>query len=341
MKNVALIGIGKMGLSHLAIANNTSDIKIVAICDTSLKILRLINKYWYIKSFTDYKTMIKEVDIDAILICTPNSTHFSIAKYCIKRGKCIFIEKPLSTKYINSKELISLTQQFNVKGQVGYTNRFNIIFQYLKKILDQGVIGKINSYHNQMIGGVIIKENSDGWRNDYSKGGGCLFDYGSHCFDLSIYLFGEDVKVISSSLEKMFSSRVYDTVSAKFIHNNSVIGINYINWSDRGVRKANNSIKIEGTKGLIKSNKQEITIELKKERPDLSLIKGLNKIYVTDIPIKIDYYLRGEDYSMQMIEFSKLINNKIESSTSNLESASIADKCIDAIIRQNNINISC
>jgi len=58
-----------------------------------------------------------------------------------------------------------------------------------------------------MVCSVVLKESNKGWRNDYSKGGGCLFDYGPHCLDLATYLFGSDVLVQSSALKKIFSTK--------------------------------------------------------------------------------------------------------------------------------------
>lgn len=339
MKRIALIGMGKMGLSHLAIANNTPGIEVAAICDTSLKLSNILKRYWPINIYCDYKSMLNEIEVDAVIISTPNSTHYSIAKHCIKNRKHIFIEKPFTIQYDHSNELISLARQYDVKGQVGYVNRFNPIFKYLKDIIVRRVIGKVENYYNEMIGAVITKEESKGWRNNYSKGGGCLFDYGPHCFDLSIFLFGENVEVKTSSIEKRFSSNVHDIVRADLIHNNSIKGINYINWSRGDVRKAENIININGSGGSIKANKQEIILELDNSISELNLQKGINNIYSTDLSINLDYYLRGEEFSLQMIEFSRLINNDIESSISNLVSASISDKCIADIIKQNHIKL--
>ena len=337
MKNIALIGLGKMGLSHFAIANNTPGIKVVAICDTSKNFLRFINKNLKINTYRKINKMIKDIDLDGVLICTPNSSHFPIGKYCLEHHLYTFIEKPLTTNYNDSKTLIDLANSNNVKGQVGYVNRFNIVFNYLKQLLNQKVIGEIISYNNQMIGGVILKEHTKGWRNDYLKGGGCLFDYGPHCFDLSIFLFGQNVIVKSSTLEKVFSTNVDDIVSATILHDNMITGTNYINWSKYGERKANNIIKIEGTEGSITANKQEIIIDLKKDQPKLKFSKGRKHIYVTDLNTEVNYYLRGEDFSRQMEEFSNLINNKINESISSFKSASITDKCIEQISKQNGL----
>lgn len=329
MKKMALIGIGKMGVSHLAIANQTPGIDVIAICDTSKPLLRAFKKNMKFAGYTDYKKMIKENHLDGVMILTPNAFHFELAKYCIEKGIHVFVEKPFTLSYYDSETLVDLARKQNVKGQVGYVNRFNPIFQRVKKLLDQNVIGAISNYKNTMIGGVILKENSKGWRNDYSKGGGCLFDYGPHCFDLSTYFFGTDVQVQSSVLKKVFSTDVDDMVQATLLHNNSIVGFNYINWSDNSVRKATNNIEINGSKGKILASKQELSIYLTEANANLNLEKGWNQMYVTDENVDVPYYLRGEDFSRQLIEFSNLLNGNIDESISSLYNASITDKLLE------------
>ena len=84
MKNIALIDIGKMGMSHLAIANQTTGINVKAICDTSKPLLRMIEKNTKFASYTDYKKMIDEENLDVVHICTPHYMHAPIAIYAAK-----------------------------------------------------------------------------------------------------------------------------------------------------------------------------------------------------------------------------------------------------------------
>jgi len=329
MKKIALIGIGKMGMSHLAIANQTTGIEVKAICDTSKPLLRFMEKNTKFAAYTDYKKMIDEVSPDGIMVLVPNAFHFDLAKYCVEKGIDLFVEKPFTLNYADSKTLLELAKEHNVKGQVGYVNRFNPIFQHVKKLLDQNVIGEVSNYLNRMTGGVVLKENSKGWRNDYSKGGGCLFDYGPHCFDLSIYFFGTDVKVQSSVLKKVFSTAVDDIVYSTLLHSDTIVGLNYINWSDSSVRKATNSIEIMGSKGKITASKQELSIFLTEANTQLDLEKGWNKIFVTDENTDVPYYLRGEDFSRQLIAFSSLLNGEIDESTSSFYSAGVTDRLLE------------
>lgn len=328
MKKIALIGLGKMGLSHLAIANQTPGIEVAAICDTSKSLLRFLESNTAFKGYTDYKKMIDEVSPDGIMINVPNSFHFDIAKYCIEKRINVFVEKPLSLSYAQSKILVGLSVDNDVNGQVGYVNRFNPVFQRVKNFLKDNVLGEVVSYANSMVGGVILSENK-GWRNDYAKGGGCLFDYGVHCFDLATYFFGTDVEVQYSVLKKVFSTNVDDIVYVGLLHGNQIVGLNYINWSDCSIRKASNNIEITGKKGKIIANKQELSIFLIESNDAMNLKKGWNKLYITDEQTDVNYYLRGEDFSRQIEHFSKVLNGAIQESVSSLFSASIIDKIIE------------
>ena len=118
-------------------------------------------------------------------------------------------------------------------------------------------------------------------------------------------------------------------VYATLLHNNKILGFNYINWSDGSVRKATNNIEITGSKGKILASKQELSIFLTEANKELNLEKGWNQMYVTDENMDVPYYLRGEDFSRQLIEFSDLLNGKIEESISSLYSASVTDRLLE------------
>jgi hypothetical protein len=91
-----------------------------------------------------------------------------------------------------------------------------------------------------------------------------------------------------------------------------------------------------GTKGKLNAGKQELSIFLNEENKALSLAKGWNQIYVTDENMDVPYYLRGEDFSRQLISFSDLINFNIASSASSFYDASVTDKVIERIMNMNN-----
>lgn len=308
MKKLGLIGVGKMGLSHLAIANTLDGAEVVAICDTSKILLNVLSKGVKAKAFSDFNHMINSCNLDGVIISVPNSFHFNVVKACLSKGINTFIEKPLTLNASQSKELLDLAVAKNLTLQVGYVNRFCDSFIFVRKLLNEGIFGNVINYKSQMNGPVIIDEHNNGWRNDYTKGGGCLNDYGPHCIDLVCYLFGIDFNVKAANLESLYSTNVDDIAKINIEHKNGTTGYLEINWSDSSVRKATNIVEIELEFANIKVSKQEVFISSKVEVPVLGVVKGENKKNITDFNTDVSYYLRGEEFSRQLHYFFQAIN---------------------------------
>ena len=96
------------------------------------------------QTYTDnYQDLIQNPQIEAIIIsATPESTHYPMARDALKAGKHVFLEKPIAIELSEADELITLAQQKNLKFTIGYSQRFNPKYAYVKKALRDGVIGK-------------------------------------------------------------------------------------------------------------------------------------------------------------------------------------------------------
>src|SRR5690349_2401766 len=91
----------------------------------------------------DYQDILKNDDIGVVYISTtPESTHFPIARDCLKAGKHVLLEKPIAMELFEADELIAIAKRNNVKFTIGYSQRFNTKFAYAKKKLNDGTLGK-------------------------------------------------------------------------------------------------------------------------------------------------------------------------------------------------------
>ena len=90
----AMIGFGRMGLTHFSILNNHPDVKFVAICDSSSFILQNVAKYMGLATFNDYRKMLDNTDLDFLIIATPTALHAEAIGHAIERGLHVFVEKP-------------------------------------------------------------------------------------------------------------------------------------------------------------------------------------------------------------------------------------------------------
>src|SRR5262245_39737529 len=105
MIRMAVVGLGKMGLSHLAIVRPHPDVQLVGVCDTVGYVLDTLNKYTTVKTYTDYGKLLEQEELDAILIATPSRTHTSMVRTALERGLHVFCEKPFS---LDPKEGLAL-----------------------------------------------------------------------------------------------------------------------------------------------------------------------------------------------------------------------------------------
>jgi predicted dehydrogenase len=92
---------------------------------------------------SDYRTLLNNSTIDGIIISTtPETTHYPMAKECLLSGKHVFLEKPIALELSEADELIALARSKNLLFTIGYSQRFNPKFVYVKRSIDDGTIGQ-------------------------------------------------------------------------------------------------------------------------------------------------------------------------------------------------------
>ena len=92
---------------------------------------------------SDYRTLLDNKDISAVFVCaTPETTHFPMARDFLRAGKHVFLEKPIALELDEADELISIARTNGLKFTIGYSQRFNPKFAYVKQCITDGTIGK-------------------------------------------------------------------------------------------------------------------------------------------------------------------------------------------------------
>ena len=91
----------------------------------------------------DYRELLQIADIDAVYVsATPETTHFPMARDCLTAGKHVFLEKPIAMELAEADELIALARRNNLKFTIGYSQRFNPKYAYVRKSIRDGTIGR-------------------------------------------------------------------------------------------------------------------------------------------------------------------------------------------------------
>lgn len=142
--NVGIIGTGWCGgIRAEACAKSpfVDALHIAEIKEARLKEVAELTKP--VTATTDYRTLLKDETIDAVMISTtPEPTHYPIAKESMLAGKHVFLEKPIALELREADELIALARSKNLRFTIGYSQRFNPKFAYVKRSIDNGTIGQ-------------------------------------------------------------------------------------------------------------------------------------------------------------------------------------------------------
>lgn len=328
----AIIGLGKMGLSHAAILNAHPKVELIAICDTSSFVLDVFKKYSTVKIYTDYKEMISKESLDFILIATPTRFHYPMVKYALERQLHVFCEKPFSLSVSEGEELINMASKYGLVNQIGYHNHFIGTFAELKRLVKSEILGELMFFKGEAYGPVVTKDKGTSWRSKQEEGGGCLYDYASHVINLIQEIIGRPVKARGFQLTSIYSKSVDDSVYGTLILENGISGLISVNWSDETYRKMSTTITVQGKYGKIICDATEIKIFLKEASRSERLDKGWNIRYITEFAVPVNYYLRGEEYSAQIDYFIDCIINNNKSSRNTFEQGLYTDKVVEMII---------
>ena len=149
MVKVGIIGAGRIGRVHItSITTRVPNAKIKTVADPFLseETADWAKSMGVEKTTKDYKEIIEDPEIDAVLICSSTDTHSPISVEAIKAGKHVFCEKPIDHDVEKIMEVIKALEGTNLKYQVGFNRRFDHNFQSLQEAVAQGKVGNSSDY---------------------------------------------------------------------------------------------------------------------------------------------------------------------------------------------------
>jgi predicted dehydrogenase len=334
------IGFGRMGITHFSILNSHCAIEVTAVSDHSKTLLNILDKYVDINTYFDYREMIDKEMLDFVVVSTPTESHAKIIKEALDHNLNIFTEKPLSLNPEEGQVILRHLKGKPLVNQVGYVNRFNEVFVQVKKLVDARVIGEVKNFSSEMYGPTVLKDSKGNWRGKRKMGGGCMYEFASHCIDLVVYLLGKPEKIAGSIMQSIYSSGVEDLVMSNFIYNNGCSGKIMVNWSDETYRKPTNIVKIFGTKGKIIADKHMHKIFLKEEDQVNGFHKGWNTRYITDFAKSVRFYVRGNEFTRQLDYFVDCIEKGRTDNVSSFAEAHKTDIIMEQIRRDSTRTMS-
>lgn len=235
---LGIIGLGYIGNVHLRHSLKLNNASLVAVSDMSKRALKNARNAGVKKTFDNYEQLLKDPEIDAVIIALPTHLHLQCARLAAEERKHIFLEKPMARTVQESQEIISAAERNCVKLMIGYQFRFNPTFRNLKERINAGTLGDVEiAYATNISSGPFFHRMQDyaptpvpeWWFNKELTGGGPLIDLGSHMINLLRWYFGE-ITDIKSHLSYRFNLDFEDSATCLAKFESGTLGIISVGW---------------------------------------------------------------------------------------------------------------
>jgi predicted dehydrogenase len=203
-----IIGCGYIANSlHLPCLARMENVEIAAFCSPNFEKARTsAEKYGTRDALvcTDYHEVLARQDIDAIHVCTPNSSHAEISIAALHSGKHVMCEKPMAKTAVEAKAMLDASHQTGKLLTIGYNNRFREDSLFLKSLCESGELGEI--YFAKAL--ATRRRGVPTWgvfMDKEKQGGGPLIDLATHALDLTLWMMQnyEPVSALGCTFDKL------------------------------------------------------------------------------------------------------------------------------------------
>lgn len=206
--------------------------ELVAVMEINMELAEKIRaKYNAKRAYDNVDAILADPEIDAVYIASPVNYHKEQAIKAAKAKKHILIEKPICMTVEDGEEVIRVCEQEGVKLATGLMMRYHAYHQAMKKIIDEGKLGKLTTCRAQFT--CWYPDIPGAWRQIKSEsGGGALVDLGVHAIDLLQYIAGSKAKtVIGLSSTNVFNYEVDDQASTLMEFENGAFAYVDVNFN--------------------------------------------------------------------------------------------------------------
>lgn len=299
MIKVGIIGAGRIGKVHAGSITNyvpTATIKTIADPFMNAETENWAKAQGIAHTTKDYKEILDDREIDAVLICSSTDTHSQISLEAIKAGKHIFCEKPIDHDVAKIKEVINALKGTKLKYQVGFNRRFDHNYEAVEQAIRAGKIGDIHIIR-------ITSRDPEPPSADYVKTSGGLFlDMMIHDFDMACFLAGCKATEVYTEAACLVDPAIgkagdVDTAVVTMKMENGAIAT--IDNSRKAVYGYDQRVEVFGSKGMLQSQNDS------KSTAVLSNENGVT----SEVPLHFFLERYTQAYAKEVVQFCEAIEN--------------------------------
>ena len=213
-----IIGLGNQGEKIAQAVNLSKNAQLAGVFSDSLKRTSEFSRKYGTLGFDRLSDFLEQSGVEAVFISLPNYQHVGYSIAALKAGKHVICEKPMTLSMKEAQIVKEIATKSNLRFGVGFHLRFHPVFLAAKEIIESGVLGKIRlAQMHWSVGRPGETEfpslpPHQRWREDLKlSGGGALMARGTHLFDLSVFLLGNEAGEVFSLSDVKLKKQVDQT----------------------------------------------------------------------------------------------------------------------------------
>lgn len=271
---MAEIGIGLVGGGYMGKAHAIAMAAVAAVFETSLRprlemvaassevsAERYRAAYGFARAASDWRVLVADERVQAIVIASPQTTHREIAEYAFSLGKPVFCEKPLGASLADAEAMVAAAEAAGQPNMVGFNYVRTPATQFVRTLLAEGAIGQVTWFRGEHTEDFLADPKAPAnWRTT-GEANGCMGDLAPHMINCALALMGP-IAAVSASIETVHATR-----GAAIVDNDDhaqmmvrfasgVMGHLYFSRIATG-RKMGYAYEIHGTKGSIRFDQED------------------------------------------------------------------------------------
>lgn len=220
MIKVALCGVGYWGRNLLRVLSSNPGIQLAAIVDTRLEVReRLAQSFPSAAIYEDASSVILDPNIDAMVIATPVSSHYSLAKAGLDAGKHVMIEKPMCGSSEEAEDLVARAKAYGLTLMVDHTFLFHPAVRKLRDLVASGTLGHISYFDSQRVNLGLFQPDVN-----------VLWDLAPHDLSILDYLFAAEPVSVEASGYCHVNDKSPDIAYITLHYENSMVAHLNLSW---------------------------------------------------------------------------------------------------------------
>ena len=220
--NIAVIGCGYWGPNLIRNFRSQPDCIVKTMCDISEERLdHMSSLYREIDTTSDVNSVINDPEVDAVVVATPVDLHYKFAKQALEAGKHVFVEKPMTSAAVHSRELVDIANNKGLTLMVGHTFIYSAPVRKIKEIIESGELGEIYYISSRRLNlGLFQRDINVTW------------DLAPHDISIILYVFGTTPKSVNCQGKAHIHPGIEDVTSLCLNFNNGGFATIQSSWLD-------------------------------------------------------------------------------------------------------------